>query len=94
MWRDTGLRAECFYGLDGRVALFLLMLILHISWATLYAFIGVALFFFLLQRAGFTFATMMSRVRLILLGNERPASSLREFYLRRMADDDGKEYIL
>ena len=82
MWRNTALRAELFAGLDGRVGLALVLLFINIRLWTLLLFLGIALFFFIIKRNGYSLDLAMLRFRSFLIGSERVKRSKQEYNTR------------
>ncbi len=71
-WRDT-MRPARFFMFDGRVALFIVMILAHPRMYTLVIFVAFLFFFYMLERFGISFEAAMRRFRSFLCGNVRPA---------------------
>lgn len=71
-WRDT-MRPARFFMFDGRVALFVVMILAHPRSYTLIVFALVLVLFWLLERLGLSFESALRRIRSGLCGAERPA---------------------
>jgi intracellular multiplication protein IcmT len=73
-WRNSGLTAR--FGLmvgsiDARAFLPILGLIFHISWTTLYIFIGAVTFFAFLEYLGYNVPVALRKVRSLVAGRHR-----------------------
>ena len=88
MWRDTGMKAEIVFGVDGRVAIFLLIFILHIAMWTFLVFAGITVFFFAISRAGYTFDSALARARTWIIGSSRTKWSSWEYNTRAALPED------
>lgn len=82
-WRNS-MKPVRFFALDARVAIFLMVFILHMRVWTFSLFWIVALLFWLLERKGLTFDASMRSFRTWLLGVKRPG--LLWHRKRRMID--------
>lgn len=71
-WRNT-MKPVRFFFLDARVAAFLMLFILHMRLWTFLLFVGVSLFFFMLERKGLIFSAALRTFRTWILGKRRPA---------------------
>ena len=87
MWRNTVLRAELFPGVDGRVVIALLVWALHISWWTFFIFLATCLFFWFINRKGYTLKVTMLRIRRFIVGNVRAKWSAHEYNTRSLPND-------
>lgn len=73
-WRNSGLSARMgllVVSIDARAFLPILALILHISWTTLYIFIGAVSFFAILEYLGYTAPVAMRKARSLIAGRYR-----------------------
>ena len=73
-WRNTGLAARMgllVFSIDARAFLPILALILHISWTTLYIFIGAVSFFALLEFLGYSAPVAIRKARSLIAGRHR-----------------------
>jgi intracellular multiplication protein IcmT len=71
-WRNT-MKPVRFFMLDARVAIFLMLFILHMRLWTIGLFLVVSLFFGMLEKRGLVFSAAMRTFRTWLLGKRRPA---------------------
>ncbi len=71
-WRNS-MKTVRFFGLDSRVALFLLVFIIHMRTWTFGLFVFVCLLFWFLERKGLTFDSAFRSARTWILGSNRPA---------------------
>lgn len=81
LWRDSG-RPVRFFGVDGRAAAALLLVLVHISLVTLGVAVGVILFFSLLERFDYTLPNAARKLRVMISGRRkrsRPLLSLRRY---------------
>jgi intracellular multiplication protein IcmT len=66
-WRDSA-RSARFFVIDARSALPCLLLLVHIRWWTFWTFLGVTIFFAILERFGFTMIVFARLARSLLAG--------------------------
>jgi len=71
-WRNS-MKPVKFFGLDARVAFFVLIFIIHMRLWTFGLFCFVAFVFWLLERKGLTFDAALRSFRTWILGSKRPA---------------------
>lgn len=71
-WRNT-MKPVRFFQFDARACFFLLLLLVHARWWTLYLLCGVLIVFYLLERRGLSFAAALRSARVWFLGKYRPA---------------------
>lgn len=71
-WRNS-MKYVKFFALDARVALFLMIFLLHMRPWTFGLFCAVCLLFWLLERKGLSFDAAIRSFRTWLLGSKRPA---------------------
>jgi len=71
-WRNT-MKPVRFFMLDARVAIFLMLFIVHMRMWTFLTFVFVCVFFWLLERRGLGFGAAMRTFRTWILGKKRPA---------------------
>lgn len=72
LWRDTG-RPLRFLGVDGRAAVGILVVLLHLSITTLSIAVLIMVIFAGLERFDYTVPNAMRKARSILAGNRRVA---------------------
>jgi len=73
-WRNSGLVARMglvVLSIDARAFLPILLLILHISWTTLYIFIGAVICFALLEYLGYSAPVAVRKARSLIAGRHR-----------------------
>jgi hypothetical protein len=73
-WRNSGLAARMGLivgSIDARAFLPILGLILHISWTTLYIFIGAVSFFAFLEYIGYSAPVALRKARSLIAGRHR-----------------------
>lgn len=71
-WRETG-RSLRFFGVDGRALALLVILVYHPRLWTLVLFaVGVAALV-ILERMGYSVPNALRRIRVLIVGNRRPA---------------------
>ena len=73
-WRNSGLFAKMGLGIisiDARAFLPILPLILHISWTTLYIFIGAVSLFIFLELLGYSAPVALRKARSLIAGRHR-----------------------
>lgn len=70
LWRDSG-KTIRFLGVDGRSALGIPLVIVHISWWTFALAVGIMLLFFILERFSYTMPNAFRKVRSMLAGKIR-----------------------
>lgn len=73
-WRNSGLSARMgllAFSIDARAFLPILALILHISWTTLYLFLGAVSFFALLEYLGYSTPVAIRKARSMIAGRHR-----------------------
>ena len=66
-WRDSA-RPARFFMIDARSALPCLLFLMHIRWWTLWFFLGVTVFFAILERFGYTMTVFGRIIRSVLAG--------------------------
>ncbi len=71
-WRNS-MKPARFFMLDARVAIFLMLFIIHMRMWTFLTFIAVCLLFWFLERRGLSFQAAIRSFRTWLLGKRRPA---------------------
>lgn len=72
MWRDAG-RPVRFLTFDGRSAIAILVFMVHISMATLMISVALMVFFWVIERFGYTVPNARRRARVLLMGNTKRA---------------------
>ena len=72
MWRDAG-RPVRFLTFDGRSAFSILIFMVHISMATLVAALLIMVFFWVIERFGYTVPNARRRFRVLLMGERKRA---------------------
>lgn len=87
MWRNTALRAEILPGLDGRVAIGLLVFAVHWSWWTFGVFAATCVFFWIIARRGYSMRTAWMRVRRMMIGDTRGKWTAQEYCRRALPGD-------
>lgn len=75
-WRNTQ-RPARFFSLDARVAIFVFIFMIHISWWTAALVVVMMITFAVLERMGLTFSSALRAARRSLLGRIRPANHRR-----------------
>ncbi|MFA0809386.1 IcmT/TraK family protein [Microbulbifer epialgicus] len=73
-WRNTGLAARLglvIASIDARAFVFIFIFILHISWETLYTFLGIVTFFGLLEYLGYSVPVAIRKARSLIAGRRR-----------------------
>jgi len=73
-WRNSGLAARMgllFVSIDARAFIPILALIFHISWTSLYIFIGAVTIFSGLEYLGYSAPVAMRKLRSIIAGRYR-----------------------
>ena len=70
LWRDSG-KAIRFLGVDGRAAIGLLLVLLHISLITVACSFLVVVFFSVLERFEYTLPNALRKARSFLAGKKR-----------------------
>ena len=73
-WRNSGLSARMgliIASIDARAFLPILALLLHISWPTLYIFIGAVSFFAFLEFLGYSAPVAFRKLRSLIAGRHR-----------------------
>lgn len=75
LWRDSG-RPVRFFGVDGRAAAGLLLVLIHISLITLIVSFTVILCFALLERFDYTLPNAARKLRVMVSGRKKRAKSL------------------
>lgn len=70
LWRDTG-KTVRFFGVDGRVAIGLVLVLVHISLWTLGISVGLMLVFTLLERFDYTLPNAARKLRVMISGRKK-----------------------
>ena len=76
LWRDSG-KTIRFLGVDGRAALGLLLVLLHISLLTFGIAMGLVIFFSILERFDYTLPNAYRKARCFIAGKKRFAHDRR-----------------
>lgn len=82
LWRDTG-KVVRFLGVDGRAAIGIGLVIVHISLLTVILAISIIIFFGILERFSYTIPNAFRKLRSTLAGKRRRAVPLRRKYRYR-----------
>lgn len=69
-WRDSG-RVVKFFKVDGRVAIGLVIWIIHWSWVTFSLAVGLMIFFGILERFDYTLPNAARKLRILLIGKKK-----------------------
>lgn len=73
-WRNSALDARLglgFMSVDARACLPILGVIFHLSWLTFYIFVGVMVFFALLENMGYRLPVAIRKARNLVSGKSR-----------------------
>ncbi len=72
LWRDSG-RPVRFFMVDGRAAIGILLVLLHISMETFMLAMGIIVTFVVLERFDYTVPNALRRLRSMIAGKKRRA---------------------
>lgn len=87
MWRNSVYFAQFMPGVDGRVAVALFIFLMHMAWWTFFLFILTSIFFWAIERRGYTMGTAWLRMKRMLTGNMRQKWGATEYSVRRLPND-------
>lgn len=74
-WRDTGKNLR-FFGIDGRALFLFVVFLYHMRVWTFAMFILGVVALVLLERKGYSIPNAFRRLRVLIVGNRRPAVSI------------------